>query len=198
MSAFVTPDFCSFPPLVKKLTVSGIIGKTQGVSKANKPPKNPAIKIHNQLLCSVCASTLQAFFAVLQSKLAGGSTDCFIETESTVANTFFVESLIVNCALLIVLPSKVIANFSGPNGMQPTSSLQTCPSNSPLKTAFEFLIFTFCINVTSPSNEVTSTPNKSSNLVCFFPTSSAFPTNSMSLFFSKRNSVGKGPPSLVN
>ena len=29
------------PLLVKKETVSGIIGKTQGVSKANKPPKNP-------------------------------------------------------------------------------------------------------------------------------------------------------------
>ena len=28
---------------VKKLTVSGIIGKTQGVSSARKPPRNPRI-----------------------------------------------------------------------------------------------------------------------------------------------------------
>ena len=28
---------------VKNETVSGIIGKTQGVSRANKPPKNPRI-----------------------------------------------------------------------------------------------------------------------------------------------------------
>ena len=84
---------------------------------------------------------------------------------------------------------KEIENFSGPKGIQPSSSLQTCPSNSPFKTAFGFFNFTFCTKVTSPSNEVTSTPNNSSNLTCFFPTSSTFPISSMSLFFSKRNSV---------
>ena len=31
--------------LVKKLTVMGIIGKTQGVNKAINPPKNPNPKI---------------------------------------------------------------------------------------------------------------------------------------------------------
>ena len=31
--------------LVKKLTVSGIIGNTQGVSNANNPPKKPSINI---------------------------------------------------------------------------------------------------------------------------------------------------------
>ena len=31
--------------LVKKLTVSGIIGNTQGVSNANNPPKKPRINI---------------------------------------------------------------------------------------------------------------------------------------------------------
>ena len=38
-----------FCPLVKKLTVSGIIGKTQGVISAISPPKSPKIKIaHNE------------------------------------------------------------------------------------------------------------------------------------------------------
>ena len=35
--------------LVKKLTVIGIIGKTQGVSKANKPPPKPLMKIDQKL-----------------------------------------------------------------------------------------------------------------------------------------------------
>ena len=42
--------------LVKKLTVIGIIGKTQGVSKAAKPPKKPAMKIAHQLLLSLDVS----------------------------------------------------------------------------------------------------------------------------------------------
>ena len=35
---------------MKKLTVSGIIGKTQGVSNANNPPMNPRPKILNSVL----------------------------------------------------------------------------------------------------------------------------------------------------
>ena len=42
---FVT-ELVSF--LVKKLTVNGIIGKTQGVSKASKPPKIPREKIRQR------------------------------------------------------------------------------------------------------------------------------------------------------
>ena len=51
--ALETPPFLlAFPPfLVKKLTVKGIIGNTQGVKRANKPPRNPKPKIfHNELL----------------------------------------------------------------------------------------------------------------------------------------------------
>ena len=45
--ALDTPFFSlGLPPfLVKKLTVSGIIGNTHGVSSANNPPKNPSPKI---------------------------------------------------------------------------------------------------------------------------------------------------------
>ena len=42
--------FRSFVRFRKKLTVIGIIGQTQGVNKAMKPPKNPARKINNQLV----------------------------------------------------------------------------------------------------------------------------------------------------
>ena len=39
------------PFLVKKLTVKGIIGNTQGVKRANNPPRNPNPKIfHSELL----------------------------------------------------------------------------------------------------------------------------------------------------
>ena len=38
----------SFVRLRKKLTVIGIIGHTQGVSKAINPPRKPAKKMNNQ------------------------------------------------------------------------------------------------------------------------------------------------------
>ena len=38
----------SFVRFRKKLTVIGIIGQTQGVNKAIKPPKKPAKKMNNQ------------------------------------------------------------------------------------------------------------------------------------------------------
>ena len=40
-NAFVIPDFLELAFLVKKETVSGIIGNTQGVSNAINPPKKP-------------------------------------------------------------------------------------------------------------------------------------------------------------
>jgi hypothetical protein len=43
--AFINPCFLVLAPLVKKETVKGIIGNTQGVSKAIKPPKNPKRKM---------------------------------------------------------------------------------------------------------------------------------------------------------
>jgi hypothetical protein len=42
--------------LVKKETVNGIMGKTQGVSKAMNPPNNPRIKIPSMLLFRVTSS----------------------------------------------------------------------------------------------------------------------------------------------
>ena len=38
----IIPFLFSSLPFVKKLTVNGIIGKTQGVSRAMRPPKNPS------------------------------------------------------------------------------------------------------------------------------------------------------------
>jgi hypothetical protein len=40
-NAFLMPDFLELDFLVKKETVSGIIGNTQGVSNAINPPKKP-------------------------------------------------------------------------------------------------------------------------------------------------------------
>ena len=45
MSAFLIPEALFLLCFVKKLTVMGIIGKTQGVNKAIKPLKNAIIKI---------------------------------------------------------------------------------------------------------------------------------------------------------
>lgn len=42
---FLNPDFLSLLPLIKNETVNGIIGKTQGVNKATKPPKKPKRKV---------------------------------------------------------------------------------------------------------------------------------------------------------
>ena len=44
-------EFLAF--LVKKLTVSGIIGKTHGVSSAKSPPRNPRPKIRHSVFCRV-------------------------------------------------------------------------------------------------------------------------------------------------
>ena len=56
-NAFETPDplFCPLF-LVKKLTVKGIIGNTQGVSNANNPPKKPSPKIFHRDLPPLCIS----------------------------------------------------------------------------------------------------------------------------------------------
>ena len=50
--AFKKPDFeeLSLVCLVKKLTVRGTIGKTQGVKRANKPPKKPSQKITRKII----------------------------------------------------------------------------------------------------------------------------------------------------
>ena len=47
---------------VKKLTVIGIIGNTQGVNKAAKPEKNAIMNIVNKLLFDDCFFLLEASF----------------------------------------------------------------------------------------------------------------------------------------
>ena len=51
--AFDKPDLeVKFPAfLVKKLTVSGIMGNTHGVSNAKSPPRNPKPKIRQSVFC---------------------------------------------------------------------------------------------------------------------------------------------------
>ena len=55
------PCFLVLDRFVKKDTVTGIIGKTQGVIKAIKPPKNPNINTVQALDCLLsCAASPQA------------------------------------------------------------------------------------------------------------------------------------------
>ena len=46
--ASLLPFFLLFPCFVKKETVRGTIGKTQGVKSANNPPRKPNRKIFNK------------------------------------------------------------------------------------------------------------------------------------------------------
>ena len=55
-TALPIPFTLLFDFVVKKVTVKGIIGKTQGVSKAIKPPSNPKRKIVRMLLFFVPSS----------------------------------------------------------------------------------------------------------------------------------------------
>ncbi len=62
MIAFILPFFLSLDPFVKKLTVNGIIGNTQGVSRANNPPTKPK------------ANTVQKPFPFVSSALNSHTT----------------------------------------------------------------------------------------------------------------------------
>ena len=59
-TALIIPFLLSRPCLVKKETVSGIIGKTQGVSNAINPPIKPRIKMP-QIVFSRSTSSPQLF-----------------------------------------------------------------------------------------------------------------------------------------
>ena len=68
--------------LRKKLTVIGIIGQTQGVNRAIKPPRNPAKKINNQL---VSVAEIVASPKALRSSMTGAHKSCrFVRVEVTV------------------------------------------------------------------------------------------------------------------
>ena len=70
--ALDTPPFSvpSPPFLVKKLTVKGIIGNTQGVKSANNPPRNPNPKIFHIELLEALISCDNEFPCVLHFKRA--------------------------------------------------------------------------------------------------------------------------------
>ena len=64
------PDPFSCPPLVKKLTVSGTIGKTQGVNKEMSPPKNPITRSNQKLLFYSSISPHVSMTGELKSRLS--------------------------------------------------------------------------------------------------------------------------------
>ena len=80
-----TPDFLFWARFRKKLTVMGMMGQTQGVSNATKPPSNPSRKI------------LQI--------------DFFGNVFHQLIREFFL--LLSGCGRRIVLPAVVIDQFIG-------------------------------------------------------------------------------------
>ena len=68
INALVIPFFLSLLLFVKKLTVNGIIGNTQGVNNAIRPPKNPNTKMDRKLLCLMLASSLTEHWDIGLSK----------------------------------------------------------------------------------------------------------------------------------
>src|SRR5690349_5624737 len=84
---------------VKKETVTGIIGNTQGVSNAISPPKKPRRKIVHKLVSSVFAApqsltgwstSIVAIFSLLEFDEAVIPPSNFTENEnSEVLNSFF-------------------------------------------------------------------------------------------------------------
>src|SRR5690554_5068985 len=68
MIAFLIPLARDLLCLVKKLTVIGIIGKTQGVNKAAKPLKKAKKKmVNNDLSVSLSVDSFTGVFSVLSS-----------------------------------------------------------------------------------------------------------------------------------
>ena len=88
--AFAIPLLFDCDCFVKKETVNGIIGKTQGVRSANSPPAKPRKKILNKLLSPesfVVSFNKEVFFRssfnLLDSNLLFSSktTTCFLTAE---------------------------------------------------------------------------------------------------------------------
>lgn len=98
--AFLLPLALFAAPLIKKETVSGIIGKTQGVKRAINPPKKPKINTNplpeSSFTCSVpqftsgflksSEATLRLFPELFEAALF--SINCFSGQSST-ANLLF-------------------------------------------------------------------------------------------------------------
>src|SRR6478735_2836605 len=83
--AFLIPAALVLLCLVKKLTVIGIIGKTQGVSKAAKPEKKAIKKIDHNPISSVgfdCSTTFfsanAAIFSTLSISFCASSITFFV------------------------------------------------------------------------------------------------------------------------
>ncbi|MEO5967285.1 MAG: hypothetical protein ABIP69_03415 [Ferruginibacter sp.] len=90
-----TPVFLSAAFLVKKETVSGIIGNTHGVSKAIKPPKKPSRnKLSSPLFLSCFTEELFSF-----PQSVNGLSKSIEETNR----------LVLGCTKVV---SKTILNFS--------------------------------------------------------------------------------------
>ena len=72
------------PFFIKKLTVMGMMGHTQGVSKAAKPPKRPMKKIHHRAaaLLFSCDEETDSSESAFNSSMTGTQSSCEL-TEDT-------------------------------------------------------------------------------------------------------------------
>ena len=109
--ALKTPFFLFFDCFVKNETVNGIIGKTHGVSNANKPPTNPKKKMLNnpfELSEFVSAEFFKRFvffksnfkFSVrflLFSSITMVSFEAFPDKEIVKSSSIFIQAVSQTC-----------------------------------------------------------------------------------------------------
>src|SRR6185369_7995615 len=97
--------------LVKKLTVIGIIGNTQGVSKAKRPPKKPAINNPNKVLSAFFtgAATNSGVFSI---GMAAGDVPGTEETPATVSVTVSGVGLVAAAVSVVMAPALMSARSS--------------------------------------------------------------------------------------
>ena len=184
--------FRSFVRFRKKLTVIGIIGHTQGVSKAINPPRNPAKKMNSQeVSVAVTVVSPKAFNSSITGVHKAASFVNALVIFSGLTITF--SSFATGSGVVRVFPSSTTRFVSGcsfvtssfsttgasadnvsfvfllskaklsRSGGKQVSSLQTMNSTSPsILNFFGLSIFTFCVKVTAPGNQRRSMANCSS------------------------------------
>ena len=132
----------SFERFRKKLTVMGMIGHTQGVKRATKPPNNPKIKIIQSevslvfiSLLKACSSLITGVYKSFELVLVGTvvivSDDKVCKGTTSVATLFSVATFVTGVAL-VAFTSLLLLNSNGIFvGDKQVSPLQPINSTKP-------------------------------------------------------------------
>ena len=167
----------------KKLTVSGIIGHTQGVSNARRPPRKPPRKIyHSEPLCESSAPEVSTGVQVAGSSDAADSW-AFAASCSDALSVVAAEAL----------PENVNGSFVG--GMH-VSSLQLEYSTYPSRCTVDGSVtLKCCVKVTFCSHQLRVSSNISSTFSIGAWSGVRSPVGSSPEILSHTTTVGDGPPS---